>query len=303
MCLGEKLTVLVCSCDAYEDLWYPFFKLFNKYWGNCPCRIILNTETKQYEYNGLNIECFSFYKDSKVNYGERIIRHLEEIITPYTLILLDDFFIRESVDDKKIAEIVSWLDADESIATFNFDAVRDIYNIKSQYSGFVERGRIAPYKLNLQAGIWRTDCLKKLWRKNDSPWTWELYGNSRTFEDRYKYYCLESLDNSPIEYGKGYDAWSVFRGKWCDDIPPLFEKENILIDFSKRGFYSPEEKQKSIMGNNLFDIFITALLGFKNKYFIFWFVVEFCRYITIKCNKEFKYEDYTEFINKYFNKR
>lgn len=301
MNLSEKLTVLVCSCDAYEDLWYPFFKLFNKYWGNYPCRIILNTETKKYEYENLNIECFSFYEDNNVKYGERFLRHIEEIKTPYTLILLDDFFIRENVDEKRLTEIVSWLEADESIATFNFDAVKDNYNTKSEYNGFVKRARIAPYKLNMQAGIWRTDCLKELWRKNDSPWTWEIYGNSRTFDDKYKFYCLESLNNTPINYGYNVNGMGVFRGKWCDDVPPLFEKEMISVDFSRRGFYSPEEEQKSIQGDNIFAVVLTAFFSFKNKYFFVWFLNALYKLICMKLNKTFKYEDYTEVINKILN--
>ncbi len=302
MNLGEKLTVLVCSCDAYEDLWYPFFKLFNKYWEKCPCRIILNTETKKYEYENLNIECFSFYEDNKVKYGERFLRHMEEIKTPYTLILLDDFFIREKVDENRLREIVSWMEADESIATFNFDAVKDEYNIKSEYDGFVKRSKIAPYKLNMQAGVWRTDYLRKLWRKNDSPWTWEIYGNSRTFDDKYKFYCLQSLNDTPINYGYDENGMGVFRGQWCGDIPPLFETEEISMDFSQRGFYSPEKEQKSIQGNNIFEIVIKALSGFKNKYFIIWFLVAFYKVVCMKLNKPLKYEDYTQFINKVLKK-
>lgn len=301
MNLSEKLTVLVCSCDAYEDLWYPFFKLFNKYWGKCPCRIILNTEAKKYEYENLNIESFSFYEANKVKYGERFLRHMEEIKTPYTLILLDDFFIREKVDVNKITEIISWMEADESIATFNFDAVKDDYNIKSEFGDFVERNRISPYKLNLQAGVWRTDCLRSFWRKNDSPWAWELYGNSRTFDGKYKFYCLESLNATPIQYGNGDCGWGVFRGKWCEDVPPLFKAEEISMDFSIRGYYSPED-EKSIAGNGVSEVLKIAFSSFKNKYFYIWLMVEFGRYVCKKVNKPFKYEDYTEVINKYFNK-
>jgi hypothetical protein len=46
----EDLTILVNSCDAYEDLWYPFFELFRINWPNCKYDIVLNTETKSYTH-------------------------------------------------------------------------------------------------------------------------------------------------------------------------------------------------------------------------------------------------------------
>lgn len=74
-------TVLVCSCDSYEDAWEPFFKLFHEYWTNCPLEILLNTESKKYCYKVLNIRCLQKFKGKKVPYGERMIAHLKEIHT------------------------------------------------------------------------------------------------------------------------------------------------------------------------------------------------------------------------------
>ena len=45
---NNKLAVLITSCDAYEDVWDPFFLLLDIYWADIPYRVYLNTETKQY---------------------------------------------------------------------------------------------------------------------------------------------------------------------------------------------------------------------------------------------------------------
>ena len=41
------------DADSYEDRWYPFFKLLTTYWPQCNYDILLNTETKDFDYPGL----------------------------------------------------------------------------------------------------------------------------------------------------------------------------------------------------------------------------------------------------------
>ena len=50
------MTMLVNSCDAYEDLWQPFFTLLKRYFAPLDMRILLNTESKDFRFEGLNIE-------------------------------------------------------------------------------------------------------------------------------------------------------------------------------------------------------------------------------------------------------
>ncbi len=38
---NSELAILVCSCDKYADVWEPFFKLFFKFWPDCPYPIYL----------------------------------------------------------------------------------------------------------------------------------------------------------------------------------------------------------------------------------------------------------------------
>ena len=36
-----EVTILVNSCDLYEDTWYPFFKLLQLQWPECPYKVVL----------------------------------------------------------------------------------------------------------------------------------------------------------------------------------------------------------------------------------------------------------------------
>ena len=48
----NRVTLLVNSCDAYADLWQPFFTLLKRYFVPLPAEILLNTETKDFAFDG-----------------------------------------------------------------------------------------------------------------------------------------------------------------------------------------------------------------------------------------------------------
>ena len=48
----NSLDILVLSCDMYSDVWDPFFQNFALKWPDCPFRVNLVTNEKQYDkYN------------------------------------------------------------------------------------------------------------------------------------------------------------------------------------------------------------------------------------------------------------
>ena len=112
----NRVTLLVNSCDAYADLWQPFFTLLKRYFVPLPAEILLNTETKDFAFDGLNLRCVH---STAPTYGERMTDALREVKTEYTLLLLDDFFLRRPVDIARLADIVRWVDAERGIVYFN----------------------------------------------------------------------------------------------------------------------------------------------------------------------------------------
>ncbi len=241
--LSHQLTILVNSCDSYEDLWPPFFTLLKKYLP-LDVPIILNTESKNFHFDGLNIICAHPYKyDADYPYGKRLKNALKYISTEYTLLLLDDFFFRTPVDLNLLSQIIEWMNNDPQIVCFNSEATKVYSDWEcDKYPGF---RRIPPgnnFMLNMQAAIWRTADLQKYWRDNVSPWEWEVYCNVLTTKyPRDKFYCAKEWSTIYMNYGhtQTSDLWGVVKGKWIlQDIRPLFEEEGIKVDFSIRGEYS-----------------------------------------------------------------
>lgn len=253
--MKKDVTILVNSCDSYEDCWMPFFRLLEVYWPDCPCDIVLNSETKSYSQSLFNIIHFSDINAQGMKYGERMLENLKRIKTPYVLLLLDDFFIRCSVDSKKIEEILHWMKANNNIAVFSFANVEDELNIPSKkYPGFDLRPSCGDYKLNLQAALWNRKKLIKYIRKHESPWDFETIGNRRAFGSKDEFYVYSNERHSPIYYGKKPGlTWGIVRGKWyIEDVKPLFEKHGIIVDYSIRGAYEPCENNQNRINKKSF---------------------------------------------------
>ena len=77
---------------------------------------------------------------------------LREVKTEYTLLLLDDFFLRRPVDIARLADIVRWMDADRDIVYFNSDVTAAVCDLEvDRYPGYRRLPAGNRYTLNLLA--------------------------------------------------------------------------------------------------------------------------------------------------------
>ena len=214
------LSVLILSCDAYEDTWYPFFILKNKYWKACPYKTYIMTETKDCEYA----------ETIKVQgaWTKRFREALKQIPTDYVLIMLDDFFIRDYVDQDRINKIKF----DKDIAVFNFEKAYNMPTLKKSVNGFNLRPNRAPYLNSCQPSVHNKKKLLKRLKKDQTPWEWEL----TTIDSNDEFYINTQGFIIDIGYYH-FKPWSIKGGKWCKEIVPFFEKEGIAVDYGKRGFH------------------------------------------------------------------
>lgn len=297
--MSTLCTVIVCSCDAYSDLWEAFFKLFKTYWENCPYQIILNTESKVFSYEGLDIKCLPAYENGRgVPYGKRMKDCLSSVKTPYVLLMLDDFFLRKNVEKEKINQIIMWLDENPEINCFNFDCIKDEYDIDDgRFEGYKRRSKYGEYRYNMQAGVWRTEALKAAWKDSESPWQWENYGNMRSWDKDGLIYCIKDDNFLPINYGKKPGlTWGVVRGKWIqNDVEPLFQTHEIQIDFFKRGIY---ENVSEVNKKNIYQFWVSVGLCRVINYAIWSLKTHICRFMKKET------VSYSKYLNrKYYDRR
>ena len=268
----DRAIVLICSSDGYEDAWMPFFTLFRKYWPDCPYKIILNTETKEYSFEGLDIKCLTPYKTltknkvCKIPYGERMLDILSKIDSEYIILLMEDFFLRSKVNNSRIVEILDWMDEDKTIATFNMTYSFNDYDLISEkYKGFRLAANYSDFKQSMLAGIWRKDVFEKSWKKFESPWEWEGFGTLRTFNNGLKYY----LSDYSNRYNPIFDFYDpedfllgITQGKWTENAVNVLTQNNIQVDFDKRGILYKNNNAylpNKYTGKNLFKKIIICL--------------------------------------------
>lgn len=248
--MNDRCTLVVSSCDKYEDLWDPFFTILKAEWeGLEEIPIVLNTESKDYSYEGLNIRTMQLYEtDADVSWTKRLRNTLENINTDYVITLLDDFFMMGRVDTASILKHVEWMDANRRISVFSYMETFTKNIRDGKYKSFERRPLVGTYKFNCQAALWRRSRLIKYLDHDETPWEWELYGNWRSYRHPFHLFYSYIVGNEyvfPYIYnaaGVNFGGLGLFRGKWyLPYVKPLFEKHGIKMDFSIRGIITEEE--------------------------------------------------------------
>ncbi|HFU4433212.1 TPA: hypothetical protein ACGO9Y_001531 [Streptococcus suis] len=238
----KDTVILINSCDAYSDVWEPFFKILEKTWPEISnYRIVLNTETKQYRNQYFDIEVMNILpgKTPNIPWGERLLDVLGRLEEKYVIFLLEDFFFEEKVNHTLIEKYLTYLKNNQDIATLSLTSPMDSkelesYQKTSLYEEFAERGQKAYYKLNAGPGIWRKSALVEFTRATDNPWEWEFFGSMRTWFSDSKFYGLKQETEPVFKYDIEHGG-AVHRGKWVGyKLDEIIEKYNLTIDFSQR---------------------------------------------------------------------
>ncbi|GHU72246.1 hypothetical protein AGMMS49992_07770 [Clostridia bacterium] len=242
--MDARCTLYVSSCDAYADLWEPFFLLFKKYWPDCPYPIVLVSETKTFSMEGLDILCPRFYKkegnkfvdlnnkrppQASVPWGELNIRSIKTIDTPYLFFILEDFLLSQPVDQSFVDKSLVWMEQDSSIGRFGMRPLpQGFKGAPTRYSPYVQVSFAVA-----QAGLWRKDLfLRSITNPGDGIWKWEARGFWWPSAWKKKVYT------TPTEYIRYPRSGALFQGKWQKSAIKLLKANGIEVDFKKRGVSS-----------------------------------------------------------------
>lgn len=232
--MDKICSILVNSCDAYQDTWLPFFTLFKKFWPDCEYPIYLNSESKRLYCNDLDI--ITINHSIEQARSDRVIHSLKMIHSKFVILLLDDFFFDDFVDQSKISECIRWMQKNRHIAVFTFASSlwNDIDDRK--YDGFELRPVKGEYRFNMQAALWRRTTLLKILKHGESPWDAEHMGTfrARVLMPKILFYTAKKNEKKVISYEYG---GAIHQGKWTIGTPQLLKRHNISgIEFGIRGF-------------------------------------------------------------------
>ncbi len=239
----DNVTILVNSCDKYEEAWEPFFKLFNIQWPDCPYRIILNTESKTFSCDYLSIE--TIHTGEYKTWTERVKAVLKKIDTEFVLFLLEDFFLLSPVDTSSWNKILNTIKSNEKIGFVGFPTISAYQPQKHQKSLdeflYLTKKR-ATYRVNVSLGLWRREFFLQMLFCNGDPWYFEGIAPRLSRYSEYLATCWNQKDccifNYETERKSGY---GIFKGKWLPTNKNLFDSFGIQVDYNNLGVLSTEE--------------------------------------------------------------
>lgn len=261
----NNLTIFINSSDGFEDCWDPFFKLFKKYWPNCNYPILLNTEIKDYSYDGLNIKATKVSSQDlskKLTWSECLILALEQIETPFVLYMQEDYFLDTEVNKSHIDDFIQLMLQKIDIAYIGLTNNGNYppFKISEVDNRLFEVSAKGKYRISTQAGIWRKEVIKSYLLPHENGWMFEIFGTLRAHKRRELFLTInrEYYFNKPII---SYTLTGIIKSKWHENIPTLFKDNGIYIDYNKRGFY----KEKNVFSRKI----ETAARLFKNPLSVF----------------------------------
>ena len=217
------LDVLVMSSDGYEDCWKPFSILYNKYFPN-NYKTYIVTETKTCSY-------FDTIKKTGA-WTKRLKEALQELDSDYVLLMLDDYFIHDKVDNNKIKECLKIIKETNAI----------VYNFEIKYRPCVGLNKDYDIQLNnqvylnsTQPSIWNRKRLIERLDKEQTPQEWELTKINSPY-----IHLINNTNEKIIDigYDLSHKPWGIVHGKWSRETKELFDKEGIKVDYEKREFYN-----------------------------------------------------------------
>ncbi len=214
-------SVLVSSCDAYSDLWTPFFTLFWRNWPDCPYSVYLGTNCAHFA----DARVRTLNAGGDESWSKNLRFFLNQIDSEYVLLLLEDFFLTGSVSTTAVSEYVSTLD------TLNGTLLRLFPNPPpdSRVDGYAYVGSIhqlAPFRVSAQAGIWKRSRLLTLLRDEENAWEFELNGTARTRGSAGGFYCTYKPILPYVHV--------VEQGLWFWGAARRFRKANVGCNFQAR---------------------------------------------------------------------
>lgn len=234
----NDVSILVVGYDGYVDVWNHFFDLMNKYWPNRPKTYLAVSEAKT-EYEGVEVVTAG----PNTEWSMRARAGLERITTPYVILMLEDFFITDYVDDELVKDCLELVEQDNiKFYQILVQLIKQTWEKGKPYKGN-KRIHIIPsdkkYGINLQAAIWNTDFLKeKIGNENYNAWLFEI---NQLDSERYNQEKIEYLidDRNILNI-----THTVVQSKYLRGAVRKIERQGHHIDLNERPMLSKKDDFK-----------------------------------------------------------
>lgn len=232
--MKNKMAIVVSSFDGYSDLWDNFFLCFNKFWKDCPYQVYLINNFLKPEI--LNIHILNTGKE--IDWKNRMLKSLNSIKEEYILLMLEDYFIGEQVNNDIINEIlIEMVEKDFKMYKItNLPKGTGKVKGKEYLSPIFKDER---YGINLQCAIWKKkELIESIKKINSSAWDFEEYFLKETKLAKHEPIAGYYVDNREVI--KIYNG--VLKGKYIRATLKYFKSKGIVLNMKNRERLSFKEE-------------------------------------------------------------
>ena len=217
--IKNDLTVVVSSCDRYQDILRPFSVCFRKFWEDCPSGVMLATETTPPD-----MEDTVFNRIVPAGAGtswcERLYACLEQAKTPYILLVLDDFFLKAPVSNQRIEALLETAKEMHAAHLRLEPLPKPQRRITGEVGEYV-KGQA--YRVSAQIAIWDRAYLMRMLKEIGKSELWYFERQGSFISEKYDQISLGCYQTvMPFEE-------IICAARWLPGGIKFCQKENIPI--------------------------------------------------------------------------
>lgn len=205
------MKIVVPTCRSYWDAAVPFLHLLERFWPNHPETIVVVGSGPGDQAVATSAQILAV-DDQGFSSNTLGVLHAIATINPNepVLLLQEDFFLTEPVDEDYIKECEDILRHDATVACIRlYPCPGADHPWKGKTIGIIDQQ--ADYRVSCQATMWRCSELVATMREGEDPTAYELSGTARCRNDgRLFLGWLREAKIWPIHY----ICSAISRGEW-----------------------------------------------------------------------------------------
>ena len=218
------MKLIVLSCSKNEETFAPFSHCLEKHYPNHPDVVYFTDGIINPFYKTIAV------KNELETWTKGFREFLDQIDDEQVLLMIDDCFIRRPVDLVRIKYASDWLRG--NIARMNCEKSWDEEDQETERVGWKKRKHGSRFEVSLMCGLWDKWKLLSVVDRDCSPWEIEENQDGKGFD----YYI--NAEDYIIDWGyRTFTPSNIVKGKWTRECKEFLDKEGIIVDYSKKGFY------------------------------------------------------------------
>lgn len=254
------MTIIISSCDSYQDCFYPFFSLFQKFIDDIDDhKIYLVTDNFNYKGHSFVETITSSKNGEPIPWANRMANALDVIEEDIFLLLMDDYFLYSTLNAPIIKSLKKIIESNNNVGAIRLNSNNKNNNGVKEFKILNKVNKFSKYRINLQPTLWDKTYFKSILILGESPWQFELLGSIRSNFMKKKIFQISN--HWIIENGLIYNTTrtgGIVKGKW------LKSEYNRIENLLEIKIKSSRDFHNSISQPNKF---IRKLILFKKVFF------------------------------------